>query len=143
MKEAPPRLPGCMLGLGGAAGAVRGLWPEAEDGESGIPDVEWLGGGRLPRLRDSARTPADLLQKCLWYAVSTASPGVPPSVWARPYSYSARTPAGEACTEGLQGGSCPHGWSSLSSQLWRGWASGMVLWAHPHESGCGSSVVEG
>ena len=23
------------------------------------------------------------------------------------------------------------------------WASGMVLWAHPHESGCGSSVVEG
>ena len=51
-------------------------------------------------LHHPARTPADLLQKCLWYAVSTASPGVPPSVWARPDSYSARTPAGEACTAG-------------------------------------------
>ena len=54
MEEAPRRLPGCMLGLGGGAGAVRGLRPEAEDGKGGIPDVEWLRGSpsRLPRLRD-------------------------------------------------------------------------------------------
>ena len=52
VEEATRRLPGVMLGPGGAGGSARGLWPEAEDGESGIPDVKWFRGGRLPRLRD-------------------------------------------------------------------------------------------
>ena len=52
VEEAPRRFPGRVLGMSGAVGVVRGLWPEAEDREYRIPDVERLGGGRLPRLRD-------------------------------------------------------------------------------------------
>ena len=44
-------------------------------------------------LHHPARTPADLLQKCPWHAVSTASPGVPPSDLVFPGRYRARTPA--------------------------------------------------
>ena len=44
-------------------------------------------------LHHPARTPADLLQKCPWHAVSTANPGVPPSDLALPGRYRARTPA--------------------------------------------------
>ena len=44
-------------------------------------------------LHHPARTPADLLQKCPWHAVSTANPGVPPSDLVLPGRYRARTPA--------------------------------------------------
>ena len=79
-----------MLGLGGAAGAVRGLWPEAEDGESGIPDVEWLGGGRLPRPRDlspdGALTKAENLQRAFagggkGLARAAARPALAKTIW--------------------------------------------------------------
>ena len=44
-------------------------------------------------LHHPARTPADLLQKCPWHAVSTANPGVPLSDLVLPGRYRARTPA--------------------------------------------------
>ena len=40
VEEAPRRFPGRVLGMSGAVGVIRGLWPEAEDREYRISDVE-------------------------------------------------------------------------------------------------------
>ena len=52
MEEAPGGLSCCMRGLGGSAGRGGGPWPEAEDSEHWVADVERLGGGRPPGLCD-------------------------------------------------------------------------------------------
>ena len=52
VEEAPRRLPGAIPGLSAAVASVRLLWPEAQDGESGVSDVQGLGGGLLPSPRD-------------------------------------------------------------------------------------------
>ena len=44
-------------------------------------------------LHHPARTPADLLQKCPWHAVSTANPGMPLSDLVLSCRFRARTPA--------------------------------------------------
>jgi hypothetical protein len=54
VEEAPGRLPGAIPGLSAAVASVRLLWPEAQDGESGVSDdvLQGFGGGLLPRPRD-------------------------------------------------------------------------------------------